>query len=299
MSLSASTYIWKTTKQKGNALVVLLALADYADKDGLAWPKIESLAAKARMSTRTVYRVLNQLKASGDILIMEGVNHWTANHYQIVGLSDLICQGGGDNSGNEVSTICQGGTDNVGRGEVTTLSPINNSHIESVILNPSFEQPAPAPRAAAAGLVQSQSSDAVVDEKPNASVKVETVEAAKADIQEIPTPAAKPIPPVAASPLSHKWAGDDCDEPGMAGLRQFFTGCTDAELKQLVAKYGLAAIEQTIEAVRQLPNVENPPGLVKHKLLVQAVSTWTYPKKIDSQDAKNYVSGPYANFIRH
>lgn len=159
-------------------------------------------------------------------------------------------------------------------------------------------KPAPAPRAAA-GLVQGQSSDAVVDEKPNAAVKAETVEAAKVDIQESPTPAAKPIPPVAASPLSHKWAGDDCDEPGMAGLRQFFTGCTDAELKQLVAKYGLAAIEQTIEAVRQLPNVENPPGLVKHKLLVQAVSTWTYPKKIDSQDAKNYVSGPYANFIRH
>jgi hypothetical protein len=152
-------------------------------------------------------------------------------------------------------------------------------------------KPAPAPRAAA-GMDQSQSSDAVVDENPKPAVKV--------DIQESPTtPATTPIPPVAVTPLSREWSADDCDEPGMAGLRQFFTGCRDAELKQMISKYGLAAIEQTIEAVRQLPNVENPPGLVKHKLLVQAVSTWTYPKALDQTDPKYYITGKYASFIEH
>lgn len=158
--------------------------------------------------------------------------------------------------------------------------------------------PAPAPRAAA-GMVQGQSSDAVVDEKPNAAVKVETVEAAKVDIQETPTPAVKPIPPVAASPLSHKWSGNDCDEPGMAGLRQFFTGSKDAELRQMISRYGLAAIEAVIEQVRQLPNVENPPGLVKHKLHVNAVAHWVYPKVLDQNDPKYYITGKYAAFIEH
>lgn len=190
------------------------------------------------------------------------------------------------------------GSNHFGTRSAQNGTPIPMTPTVITALTPALT-PAPAPHAAA-GLVQSQSSDAVVDEKPKAAVKVETVEAAKVDIQETPTtPATTPIPPVPVTPLSREWSADDCDEPGMAGLRQFFTGCRDADLKQLVAKYGLAAIEQTIEAVRQLPNVENPPGLVKHKLHVNAVAHWVYPKVLDQNDAKRYLSGEYASFIRH
>ena len=53
MSIHVTKAVWDYSKQqKSGALVVLLAIADYANERGMAWPAVSTLARKARMSTR-------------------------------------------------------------------------------------------------------------------------------------------------------------------------------------------------------------------------------------------------------
>lgn len=49
----------------GNEKVVLLALADASDDDGVCWPSVPRLAAKAFVSERTVQRIMRDLITSG------------------------------------------------------------------------------------------------------------------------------------------------------------------------------------------------------------------------------------------
>ena len=73
--------------------LVLMALADPADDQGVCWPSISTLAKKCSVSTRTVRRSLRVLMDSG-MLIAEarrrGDGSSTSNRYRL-----LIA--GGDN----------------------------------------------------------------------------------------------------------------------------------------------------------------------------------------------------------
>lgn len=50
---------------QGSRLLVMLALADWANDGGYCWPSSEALAQKARMSRATVFRVLADLEQAG------------------------------------------------------------------------------------------------------------------------------------------------------------------------------------------------------------------------------------------
>ena len=64
--------IWETAAVDGATLLVLLALADYANDTGVCWPSREALAQKSRVSTRHVKRILRALEFRG--LIETDVN---------------------------------------------------------------------------------------------------------------------------------------------------------------------------------------------------------------------------------
>lgn len=85
MSISVSTVVWKRSKQKGNALLVLLALADYANdkKQELAWPSVSTLASKVRLSERQVQRILPALAESGELAIQKGQGPHGTNLYRV------------------------------------------------------------------------------------------------------------------------------------------------------------------------------------------------------------------------
>ena len=75
MSVAAISQVWKSSKAKGGPLLVLLAIADYAHDDGRnAWPTINTLAAKSRMTTRAIRFILKQLEATGEITIEPNVD---------------------------------------------------------------------------------------------------------------------------------------------------------------------------------------------------------------------------------
>ncbi len=70
MSIKVSTGVWQGSRNKSGNLLVLLAVADHADDQGIAWPGLALLARKARLSQRHARRCLNHLVASGELEIL-------------------------------------------------------------------------------------------------------------------------------------------------------------------------------------------------------------------------------------
>lgn len=83
MSIAVMTQVWEKSTQKGAALLLLLALADFANAEGIAWPSIETLAQRTRVSERQVQRAAYALEAKGELYIMQGVGRTHPNHYFI------------------------------------------------------------------------------------------------------------------------------------------------------------------------------------------------------------------------
>lgn len=68
------------------AKMVLLALADAADDDGVCWPSVPMLADKCSISTRTVRRILQDLVANGLLQAearFRGDGSSTSNRYKL------------------------------------------------------------------------------------------------------------------------------------------------------------------------------------------------------------------------
>lgn len=82
MSVHVSSWVWRHAPASGNALLVLLALADIANDEGIAWPSKSHLAAKTRLSLSTVKRVINALRGDGVIVADVSLGH--SNVYRIV-----------------------------------------------------------------------------------------------------------------------------------------------------------------------------------------------------------------------
>jgi hypothetical protein len=73
MSVKVMARVWEHSRQKGTALLLILAIADHCNDEGWAWPSIASLRRKARLrSDRTVQILLRQLESAGEIAIERG-----------------------------------------------------------------------------------------------------------------------------------------------------------------------------------------------------------------------------------
>jgi hypothetical protein len=83
VSIKALNHVWENSKQKGGKLLCLLALADYSNEKGVAFPSIDSLARKSRMSIRNVQLVIGELVEEGEIAIQRGQGPHGCNLYII------------------------------------------------------------------------------------------------------------------------------------------------------------------------------------------------------------------------
>jgi hypothetical protein len=90
MSFQLSQHVFYKSEHHGNAKVLLLALADYAnDCCGLVWPAVETLSAKVGVNLRNTHKLLKQVstgpQAEIEILPRQGSNH--VNLYRFKGVS--------------------------------------------------------------------------------------------------------------------------------------------------------------------------------------------------------------------
>ena len=58
MSIKWSGMVWHNSQQTGSGLLVLLAIADHANDDGICWPSVARLARMARVSERQCQRLI-------------------------------------------------------------------------------------------------------------------------------------------------------------------------------------------------------------------------------------------------
>jgi hypothetical protein len=85
MSIRVMTSVWDDARTEAHSeLLVLLALADWANDEGHCWPTICALATKARLSERAVQQILGRLIATGRIRRIQGGGRGRANQYQVV-----------------------------------------------------------------------------------------------------------------------------------------------------------------------------------------------------------------------
>lgn len=71
MSVRTMARVWEFSRHGGTDLLMLLAIADFSDDDGLAFPSVEKLAKKCRMSKRNAQDRLKALSESGELTILK------------------------------------------------------------------------------------------------------------------------------------------------------------------------------------------------------------------------------------
>ena len=83
MSVRTMARVWAESKNSGTRLLMLLAIADFADDDGYAYPAVGTLATKCRMGARNAKYILDALEKSGELSVEIGLGPRGANVYRI------------------------------------------------------------------------------------------------------------------------------------------------------------------------------------------------------------------------
>lgn len=76
--------VWELSNQRGNDLLMLLAIADFADDDGNAYPSVQTLATKCRIKSRNANVILAALRKSGELEVRQNEGPHGTNRYRIV-----------------------------------------------------------------------------------------------------------------------------------------------------------------------------------------------------------------------
>ena len=81
MSIRVMSDVWDLSESTGSARLVLLAIADSCDHDGTnAWPAVETIAKKTKVSRSTVQRAIKELVALGELRVVPGPVHIRSDH---------------------------------------------------------------------------------------------------------------------------------------------------------------------------------------------------------------------------
>jgi hypothetical protein len=89
MSIRVQSHVWETSPAKGSDLLVLLAIADFANDDGVAWPGVDTLARKARISKRQTQYCLRNLTTAGLLSIQENAGPKGTHLYKVEGVQNV------------------------------------------------------------------------------------------------------------------------------------------------------------------------------------------------------------------
>ena len=83
MSISIMSMVWAHSKSTGSARLVLLAIADFSDDSGRAYPSVSTLAKKAAISERTAQYCIRELVTLGELSVGENDGPRGCNVYRV------------------------------------------------------------------------------------------------------------------------------------------------------------------------------------------------------------------------
>jgi hypothetical protein len=127
--MSIQAMAWAKRQKCGNPSMkaVLLAIADYADENGKAWPSQTRLAEDTELDKRTIRRALLSLEDKGYLRREEYTRSDNSRGADriFLALSPVLVSGGGDTVSGGVGSECPGDTDSMS--PLTTFEPPNET----------------------------------------------------------------------------------------------------------------------------------------------------------------------------
>ena len=84
MSIKVTNWVWARSESRNGARLVMLALADRADDEGRAWPSVEDLCERTRLSRRAVQKGIAELVRIGELKVEQGGGRHQRNRYRII-----------------------------------------------------------------------------------------------------------------------------------------------------------------------------------------------------------------------
>ena len=88
MSIKLMNRVWKHSRAKGTARLVLLAIADHCNTAGVAWPSLTRLASYVNVDRRNVITAVNRLIEMGELERIKTGKTGVATTYKVVLTSD-------------------------------------------------------------------------------------------------------------------------------------------------------------------------------------------------------------------
>lgn len=83
MSFEVTGRVWRESRAGGSGRLVLLALAELADADGVCWPSMEVLCRRVGLSARQVGRLVAGLVGDGELEMQKGGGMGRFNLYWV------------------------------------------------------------------------------------------------------------------------------------------------------------------------------------------------------------------------
>lgn len=84
MSVRTMSRVWELSQHSGTGLLMLLAIADFSDDEGRAYPSVSTLAKKCRMQPRNAQTLLAELRGSGELEVRINAGPKGCNQYRVV-----------------------------------------------------------------------------------------------------------------------------------------------------------------------------------------------------------------------
>lgn len=129
MSIACQARIWKNSNCGGTELLLLLAIADFADDEGTAYPSVRVLSEKIRMSERNTHYLISKLQQCGELLVELGAGPRGSNLYQVNIIAREQVQDLQGVQSLQVQPVAGGGATHGGKGvQPTAPKPLGKHH---------------------------------------------------------------------------------------------------------------------------------------------------------------------------
>ncbi|MBV8633990.1 MAG: helix-turn-helix domain-containing protein [Burkholderiaceae bacterium] len=140
MSIRIMSEVWQHSRAGGSELLCLLAIADFANDDGYAFPSVATLAVRIRKSERYAQYLLNKLVAAGELQIEPNAGRRGCNLYRVQAHQGPVQPASPAKPGSPVKPVSGRGATRCAKGvNPIAPEPLLNHQEPSIARNAGFE----------------------------------------------------------------------------------------------------------------------------------------------------------------
>lgn len=195
MSVKKMGEVWDFAHDlRGSELLVMLAMADWANDDGYCWPKLDAIAAKVRVDRDTAKKIVKRLESAGYLLVEHATGRGHSNRFWVYPRGNAPREkeqkqqaGNTDKKGGNKTPFLKGGKENplLSSGKGGEIKPpfIDGAYKDEPSVN-NHQEPSHTPDAVASGNVpgsrnrfQSSEIEAIYGAYPRKEAKREALSA--------------------------------------------------------------------------------------------------------------------------